>query len=160
MQITAAQPNELNEIMTIERAGFTPDEAATEAAMAERIAKIPDTFLVAHADGKIAGYIVGPAMTQRYISDDLFATLTANTPDAPYLAVLSLAVAPAMQGHGVGGALLDAFAARARAQGRKAISLTCLARLIPFYEAHGYVNEGMAASDHAGEVWTNMVQVL
>ena len=147
-------------IMTIEQAGFTPDEAASEAAMAQRIAVIPDTFLVAHDHGQVAGYIVGPAMTKRYISDDLFTALTTNSADAPYLAVFSLAVAPAQQGRGVGGALLDAFAKRARTQGRQAITLTCLERLVPFYEAHGYINEGMADSDHAGEVWLNMVREL
>ncbi|WDF81902.1 GNAT family N-acetyltransferase [Lacticaseibacillus pabuli] len=160
MQIHQAQPNELAQIMTIEHAGFTPDEAATEAAMRDRIVQIPDTFLVAEQNGQVTGYVVGPALTQRYITDDLFKTLTPNETSAPYLAILSLAVAPSAQGQGVGGQLLTAFAARARDQGRQAITLTCLKRLIPFYEAHGYVNEGIADSAHAGEVWYNMVQTL
>lgn len=155
-----AQASDLRQIMTIENAGFTPDEAATAASMAQRIVVIPDTFIVATEEERVLGYIVGPAITARYLSDDLFVHLTANDASAAYLSVLSLAVAPMAQGRGVGGQLLTAFADRARQQGRRGITLTCLKRLVPFYEAHGYVNEGVADSTHAGETWYNMVTAL
>lgn len=155
-----AQAADLQTIMTIENAGFTPDEAATEDSMRERIALIPDSFIVATESDQLLGYIVGPAIDVRYLYDELFAHLTANDAHAQYLSVLSLAVAPDAQGRGVGGQLLAAFAARARQQGRSGITLTCLKRLVPFYEAHGYVNEGVADSAHAGETWYNMVTEL
>lgn len=46
MQINFRQAalNDLDRIMVIEESGFTPEEAATREAMAERIAVIPDTF--------------------------------------------------------------------------------------------------------------------
>lgn len=60
--------------MAIENAGFTPEEAAAEAAMAERIRTIADSFIVARTSGgRIAGYVVGPVTAARYISDGLFA---------------------------------------------------------------------------------------
>ncbi|WP_155287900.1 GNAT family N-acetyltransferase [Lacticaseibacillus zhaodongensis] len=153
----APQATDLAAIMRIERAGFTPDEAASEESMAERIKVIPDTFIVAEKDGQLAGYIVGPAIGVRYLTDDLFAHLTPNAAADKALSVLSLAVDPDLRGQGVGGKLLTAFAARAKEQGRELISLTCLNRLVPYYVEHGYVNEGMAASTHAGEIWYNMI---
>lgn len=161
LNFAPARLTELGDIMAIERAGFSAAEAASREAMAERIKLIPDTFIVAHDEfGHVVGYIVGPASDQRYIRDDLFDRVVPNQQASPYLTVLSLAVSPKYQGQGVGGHLLHAFDKAARQQRRAAISLTCLAKLVPFYESHGYVNEGVAASKHAGETWYNMVRTL
>ncbi len=149
---------DLATIMTIERAGFSAEEAATENAMAERITLINDTFVVARNEkAEVIGYIVGPAFDQRYLTDDLYDELTPNDPKAPYQTVLSLAVAPDYHGQGLGSLLLSHLAEIAKAQHRQAITLTCLAELVPFYEKNGYQNEGISDSAHAGEIWYNMV---
>lgn len=158
--INPAQSQDLAQIMTIEKAGFTPAEAATEASMAERIRLISDTFLVAKDGDTVLGYIVGPAFDQRYLTDELFAQSTPNRPTDPYQTVLSLAVSPQHQQGGLGSQLLTALAQVARRQHRQAITLTCLQRLVPFYERNGYVNEGVSASAHAGETWYNLVLPL
>lgn len=82
------------------------------------------------------------------------------TVDDPYQTVLSLAVHPDFRGHGIGSQLLAELAQVAKAQGRVAITLTCLADLIPFYESNDYQNEGISASSHAGETWYNLVYPL
>ncbi|WP_127849566.1 GNAT family N-acetyltransferase [Lacticaseibacillus hulanensis] len=158
--IRAPRTDDLAAVMQIERAGFTPAEAASETSMAERIAVIPDTFFVAELDKVVAGFIVGPAIDRRYLTDDLFDHLTPNAPADDYAAVLSIAVAPSHRNEGLGSALLTAFAHRAKEQGRKLVSLTCLDRLMPYYEKNGYVNEGVAESTHAGEVWFNMTKII
>jgi len=160
LTITPAQPQDLSQIMTIENAGFSPAEAATEASMAERIRLIADTFLVAREGAEVLGYVVGPAFDQRYLTDELFDKSTPNNPADAYQTVLSLAVSPAHQKEGLGSQLLTALAQVARHQHRQAITLTCLARLVPFYERNGYVNEGVSASAHAGETWYNLVLPL
>ncbi len=156
----SAQLQDLPAIMVIENAGFTPEEAATEAAMRQRILAYPDTFIVAVEAGTLLGYIVGPAIDQRYLADDLFEHAVANSVSAPYQAVLSLAVAPKARHRRLGSHLLRALKQVAAAQHRQAITLTCLQRLVPFYEGNGYVNEGVSASSHAGEVWYNLVLTL
>jgi ribosomal protein S18 acetylase RimI-like enzyme len=160
--LRTAQPADLDAIMAIENAGFTPDEAATKASMQDRIAQYPDTFIVAVDHDQIIGYIVGPAYQERYLSDDLFGAAQPNlaADKAPYQTILSLAVAPQAQRRGLGGLLLAALQEIAEAQGRQAITLTCLQRLVPFYAANGYINEGVSASTHAGEQWFNMVLPL
>ncbi len=156
-----ARMDELVAIMVIEEAGFSPAEAATRTAMAERIRLYPDTFIVATDEAnQVVGYIVGPAFSQRYLTDELFEQSHANRRDDPYQTVLSLAVHPDFRGHGIGSHLLAELAQVAKAQSRVAITLTCLAGLIPFYESNGYQNEGISASSHAGETWYNLVYPL
>lgn len=155
-----AEPNQLDAIMAIENQGFTPDEAATRTSMAERINRISDTFIVAVQNQRVLGYIVGPASDERYLSDSLYEHLDANKPTDRYQTVLSLAVAKDARGQGLGSKLLAELARVAHAQHRKAITLTCLSKLVPFYERNGYVNEGVSASVHAGETWYNMVNEL
>lgn len=155
-----AQPVQLDAIMTIENQGFTPDEAATKASMAERIDRISDTFIVATLNQQVLGYVAGPAANTHYLSDDLYDHLEANDPTDRYQTVLSLAVAKNARGQGVGSKLLAELAKVAKLQHRQAITLTCLKKLVPFYEHNGYVNEGVSTSTHAGETWYNMVREL
>ncbi|KRN23556.1 GNAT family N-acetyltransferase [Lacticaseibacillus camelliae] len=155
-----ARPADLPGIMRIEHAGFTPAEAATETSMAARIAAYPETFITGWQGGRLVGYVVGPAITQRHLTDDLFETAHPNSPSAPYLAILSLAVAPTVRGQGIGSALLAQLAAVGRRQHRVGVTLTCLAALVPFYQRNGFVSDGQSASVHAGEVWYDMVQLL
>ncbi|KRM41440.1 GNAT family N-acetyltransferase [Lentilactobacillus parafarraginis] len=156
-----AKPTELAAIMRIEHTGFTPQEAATSAAMADRIRFYPDTFITAKTEtDQIAGYIVGPAFDHRYLTDELYEKAAPNNPSDPYQTVLSLVVDPAFQQQGIASQLLNQLAAVAIRQGRKAITLTCLAKLVSFYERNGYKNEGVADSDHANETWFNMVKTL
>lgn len=155
-----AQPDQLDAIMTIENQGFTPDEAATRTSMAERIKRISDTFIVATDHHQVLGYIVGPASNDRYLTDSLYDHLEANNQTDRYQTVLSLAVSPLARDQGLGSKLLSELAKVARSQNREAITLTCLQKLVPFYERNGYVNEGVSTSTHAGETWYNMVKVL
>lgn len=152
-----AKLSQLQEIMAIEMNGFSPAEAATKIAMADRIKLYPDTFIAANIDDKVAGYVVGPATDQRYLTDNLFDQSHPNRPNDPYLAILSLVVHPDYRGQGIAGQLLSHLATVGKAQHRSAITLTCLKKLIPFYEQHGYINEGVSTSQHANEIWYNMI---
>lgn len=160
LHFSTANLTDLDAIMRIEQAGFTPQEAASRSSMAARIIHYPDTFIVAQTGQTIAGYIVGPATSQSTITDDLFTTSQPNSAAAPYIAILSLAVAPDLQHHGIGRQLLAKMTDVARKQKRIAITLTCLQRLIPFYEHAGFHNDGQAVSTHAGEVWFNMTKAV
>jgi len=152
---------DLSRIMQIERAGFTAAEAASEAAMDERIRTINDTFIVARdASGTVIGFIVAAIISERYLHDELFAKSVPNPPHGGYCAILSLAVAPEQRGQGIAGQLLQALIATCRIARRDGITLTCLDALIPFYEKNGFTNEGISASQHAGEQWFNLVQDL
>jgi GNAT superfamily N-acetyltransferase len=65
-----------------------------------------------------------------------FGHVDAQTPE------LTLAVVPSRRGHGIGGELLDALLAQARADGFQALSLSAEKDQTDFYERHGFVPVG------------------
>lgn len=160
MYITHANLVDLNRLMEIEQAGFTPAEAASKAAMLQRINVIPDSFLVARDEKQVLGFVNGPVITQRYLSDNLFATVNPNPQKGGFQSILGLAVAPQFQQQHIASELLTQLAKIALDRQRVGMTLTCLARLVRFYEHNGYVDEGISSSTHGGEVWHNMVKIF
>lgn len=152
------QASDLERIMEIEDSGFSPEEAATKEAMKERIETINDSFILAVNESNFpVGYVVGPVIQERYLYDELFKQTTANPKTSGYQTILSLVTDPAYQKSGIASGLLAELAKVSRARQRTGITLTCLENLIPFYEKNGYKVEGISASQHAGEVWYDMV---
>lgn len=157
MIIRNARLEDLQDIITIERENFSAEEAASLEDMRARILTIPDTFLVAEIDGKICGYVEGPVISKRYLTDDLFCHVNQNPATGGFIAITSLSVAPDFKGQGIGMALLATMKDLAIAQKRMGISLTCHENLIPYYERNGFNDEGESESTHGGSSWFNMV---
>ena len=145
------------EILAIEQLNFPAAEAASSEVLKERIEQIPDPFLLAELHGELAGYIVGPAVQARYLTDDLFSNVGVNPSEGGFIAVQSLSIHPDFQRQGVGTLLLAALKETAVQQNRQGISLTCHDELIPYYEMSGFVHEGISDSTHGGTIWSNMV---
>ncbi|KXU15424.1 putative arylalkylamine n-acetyltransferase [Streptococcus oralis] len=152
--VTAA---DFEEILAIEQANFPPAEAASPKALKERIERISDSFLVAEIEEKLVGYIVGPAVFSRHLTDNSFETVVSNPDQQGYIAVQSLSIHPDFQGQGLGTLLLAALKETVRAQERQGISLTCPDYLISFYEMNGFQDEGLSESVQGGETWYDMV---
>jgi ribosomal protein S18 acetylase RimI-like enzyme len=160
MNIRPVRKEDLEQLIVLENAGFTPEEAATRQAFINRIETIFDTFLVAEDRDKIVGYVNGPVIPVPFITDDLFETTKANPDNGGYQSILGIVVAPDYQGKGMAGELLCAFENQAREKARSTMTLTCRQSLIPFYEKNGYVNQGIAESQHGGIQWFNMDKTL
>lgn len=102
---------------------------------------------------------MGPAVGARYIEDEMFVETPTNLPRGGHQLVFTLAVSPLARHQQIGSQLLTALAEKAQADGRTSMALTCLERLIPFYERNGFINQGVANSEHAGETWYNLEKV-
>jgi len=157
IRIRQADLSDWEEILAIEQLNFPAAEAAGSEVIKERIEQIPDTFLLAELHGQLAGYIVGPAVQERYLTDGLFSKVGANPQEGGFVAVQSLSVHPDFQRQGVGTLLLAALKETAVQQNRQGISLTCHDELIPYYEMNGFVYEGISDSTHGGAVWSDMI---
>lgn len=157
MLIRHASVQDWEEIVRIEATNFPPAEAATPKDLQKRIKCLSDTFLVAEINQQVAGYIVGPAVEQRYLSDNLFHEVCDNPVQGGFIALTSLSVSPTFQKQGVGTALLAAMKDLAVAQKRQGITLTCHDYLIGYYEYNGFSDEGESASEHGGGRWYNLV---
>ncbi|SDQ25143.1 Predicted N-acetyltransferase YhbS [Streptococcus equinus] len=157
MIIRNVRLEDLEAIVAIERKNFSAQEAASQEDMKERILTIPDTFLVAELDGEICGYIEGPVIGQRYLTDDLFHHVVENPKQGGFIAITSLSVAPDFKNQGIGMALLATMKDLAVARKRTGLTLTCHEQLIPYYERNGFIDEGESDSTHGGSTWFNMV---
>ena len=158
MEFRNVTKEDLPTLIELENKGFTPQEAATPEAIEQRIEIISDTFIVAERESEIAGYINGPVIPQKYITDDLFETIRPNPNIGGYLSVLGLVVSEKYQNQGLGGQLLNQFENIARKHARFGVTLTCRDTLVPFYKKYGYINEGLSESQHAGVQWYNLVK--
>lgn len=163
MIIRRVTMDDLEEVVNLESAAFKMTKEQTRNDMVGRIENYPDTFLVAQEDGKVIGHIFGPAFNKRYIEDELYFENHPNQKDDCYQMVLSLAVLPEYRKQGVATKLIEAMTQEARKQNRQAISLTCLTKLIKFYEKRGFHNEGKTSDDipdPTGVTSVNMIRAL
>lgn len=160
VEIRQVQMNDLDRLVVIENQGFTPEEAASKEAFIRRISKIADTFLVATIDEEVVGFVNGPVVDALYITDDLFADIKPNAATGGVQSILGIAVEESYRNRGIAKKLLKAIEDIATAQQRTAISLTCKAHLIGFYESCGYENHGESDSQHGGVHWYNLIKKL
>lgn len=152
------KPSDIDAIMHIETTDFAENEVLSKASMMERIELISDTFIVARTtDETVIGYITGPVTEGRYLSDICFEHSESNPKSGGFQKVISLAINPEYQGLGIATALLQQLENEARIKTREGLSLTCHDYLIPYYEKHGFTNEGLSESKLGGEIWYNMV---
>lgn len=157
IHVRNGKESDLETLLSIENEAFSREEAASREAFAERIARIPDTFIVAEKEGRIAGYVNGPIILYPYITDDLFKKIRKNPPKGGFQSILGLAVADHARGEGVASLLMGKLKELALQNEREGITLTCKRELIPFYEKLGFANHGLSQSQYAGLAWYNMI---
>lgn len=160
MEITKVTLKDLPEIVRIENLGFTPEEAGTKEQYQDRIEKLQDTFLIARINEQVAGFVVGPAVKEKFVEDWMYKNTPKNLPTGGNQIIFTIAVDPKFRGHSIGSKLLKAMEDNARKAQRESISLTSLEKNLPFYLKNGFKNLGVADSEHAGETWYNLVKEL
>ena len=160
LSIRKARREDLAALYAIESACFPPEQGAEQETIRRRLEAYPGHILVALEEGRAVGHIMGPVIDLPYIEDPMFADETCHGEDHPHQAVFSLAVLPQAQRQGVGGALLRAFIAQAREEGRESVTLTCLEEKVPYYARFGFEDRGVGESLHGGVSWHNMVLPL
>ena len=134
MEITKVTLTDLPEIVRIENLGFTPEEAGTKEQYQDRIEKLQDTFLVARIDDQVAGFVVGPAVKEKFVEDWMYENTPKNLPTGGNQIIFTIAVDPKFRGHSIGSKLLKAMEDNAKKAQRESISLTSLEKNLPFYK--------------------------
>ena len=159
MKIRQARFSDLDRILEIELENFSLEEAIPRSVFEAHLREIQTSFLVAEKEGRVLGYIEGPVVLHRHLQDQSF---TEEVEDhshrsGGYISVTCLSIAKEAQALGVGKRLLTALKEVAVEQESERINLKCHDYLIPYYEKHGFVNEGISQSNFAGETWYDMV---
>ena len=147
LNIRTVKMDDLDAIVELESSAFHMSEEMTRKDMIGRIENYPDTFLVAQVDGKVVGHVFGPVSKERYIKDELYFKNQPNNAQYHYQTILSLATNQEYRKQGIASALIEELCKIAQSQDRRAITLTCLPKLVHFYEKRGFINEGKTSDD-------------
>lgn len=155
-------PQEADQTVSIELICFPPHEACSEKMMKERVAMVPDLFLVAvdKETAKIAGFLNGIATNEDSFRDEFFSDARLHDPAGKNVMLLGLDVLPEYRGQGLAKEIMFRYLHREGERGRKMVTLTCLPSKIKMYEKMGYQNKGISASTWGGEQWYEMSHMM
>ena len=147
-EFRSINPDEVEQAIAIEQICFPPNEACSPKAMTERIAKVPQLFLVAidKSTGKLAGFLNGVATDEEKFRDEFFTDIDLCDENGKNVMLLGLDVLP-----------VYCYSQREKANGRKKLFLTCLEQKVEMYKKFGLQDLGIADSTWGGEEWHEMV---
>lgn len=153
---------ETKQAIVIEEICFPPNEACSPKMMRERIAAVPDLFLVAvdKKNGKVAGFLNGIATDEDKFRDEFFKDADLHNPAGANVMLLGLDVLPEYRGQGLATEIVKQYITREQAKNRKVLFLTCLDDKVKMYEKMGFVNQGISNSTWGGEAWYDMSYTL
>ena len=158
-EFRSIHPDEVEQAIAIEQICFPPNEACSPKAMTERIAKVPQLFLVAidKSTGKLAGFLNGVATDEEKFRDEFFTDIDLCDENGKNVMLLGLDVLPEYRGQGLARELVYRYSQREKANGRKKMFLTCLEQKVEMYKKFGLQDLGIADSTWGGEEWHEMV---
>lgn len=156
------RPEEAEQAAEIERICFPPNEACSREMMLDRVAKVPELFLVAvdKDTGKIAGLLNGISTDEYSFRDEFFVDANLHNPEGKNVMLLGLDVLPQYRRQGLARELMHQYLRRERENGKCALVLTCLKSKVKMYEKMGFQDEGIANSSWGGEQWHEMRCVI
>lgn len=154
------KPEETQQAIDMEQICFPPNEACSPERMRERIARAPEVFLVAEdrETGKLAGCINGLSTKETVFRDEFFLDAGLYDPDGKNIMLLGVDVLPEYRRQGLAQAMMEEYARREHAKGRKKLLLTCLDSKVGMYEKFGFTDLGLANSTWGGEEWHEMTR--
>lgn len=155
-------PGEADQAAVIEEICFPPHEACSEKMMLDRVATVPELFLVAvdRESGKIAGFLNGLATDEEKFRDEFFVDARLHDPAGRNVMLLGLDVLPEYRRQGLAREIVSRYAGRESKRGRKMLLLTCLEAKVGMYEGMGFEDMGMSESAWGGEQWHEMRRML
>ena len=142
--IRQATLSDLDEMLAIEEANFSAEEAVSRQSLEESIRKSAGTFLVARDENQLVGYILGEAQSLH----------------PKWIAIKSLTIHPDHRGQGLG-TLLLASLKQVAVEGRvRCLRLTCPDDLLSYFEMNGFVEEVTESHYGSGSerhlIWANL----
>ena len=156
MELRTATMEDLPAITAVEAVCFPAAEAAPEAAFRDRLAVYPNHFWLLEDGDRLVGFVNGMTTDAPELTDEMYERAGLHTEDGAWQMIFGVATLPEYRSQGCAGRLLRHVIARAEAEGRRGLVLTCKERLVPYYAKFGFVDEGVSQSEHGGAVWHGM----
>lgn len=154
--IRNATTDDLDEIARIEGLCFPKEEAATKESFAGRLLNYPEHFWLLFEDDLLISFIDGFVTNERNLKDEMYDSPDMHDETGDWQMIFGINTIPEYRRRGHASELIKHVIKEAKAQGKKGVVLTCKEKLIPFYEKHGFINEGISSSVHGNTVWYQM----
>ena len=140
--IRQATSSDLDEMLAIEEANFSSEEALSRQSLEKSIRKTADTFLVARDENQLVGYILGAELSGTH------------TQTSVSLEIKRLAIHSDHRRQGLGTLLLASLKQMAVEGGVKCLRLTCPDDLLSYFEMNDFVEEGVPENHYgSGSGW-------
>ncbi|MCF0259834.1 MAG: GNAT family N-acetyltransferase [Erysipelotrichaceae bacterium] len=153
LDIHNASIKDLDRIYELETACFSPAEAATYEALKQRLEVFPNHFWLLERDGELVAMVNGMTTNNEKLEDRMYRDASLHNEDGKYQMMFGVETRPDQRRKGYASILMKEAIKDCRNDSRKGVILTCKEEHIPFYEKLGFVNKGVADSNHANEVW-------
>ena len=145
--IRQATLSDLDEMLAIEEANFSAEEAVSRQSLEECIRKSAGTFLVARDENQLVGYVLGALVSRSYTQTSL------------NLEIKRVAIHPDHRGQGLGTLLLASLKQVAVEGGVKCLRLTCPDDFLSYFEMNGFVEEEVPEALYASSSEWNLIWV-
>mgnify|MGYP000987858675 FL=1 len=139
--------SDLDEILAIEEANPSSEEAFSRQSLEECIRKSAGTFLVARDENQLVGYVLGALVSRSYTQTSL------------NLEIKRVAIHPDHRGQGLGTLLLATLKQVAVEEGVKCLRLTCPDDFLSYFEMNGFVEEEVPEALYASSSEWNLIWV-
>ena len=145
--IRQATLSDLKEILAIEEANFSSEEAVSRQSLEECIRKSAGTFLVARDENQLVGYVLGALVSRSY------------TQTSGNLEIKRVAIHPDHRGQGLGTLLLAALKQVTVELDYQGILLQSPDELLSYFEMNGFVEEEVPEALYASSSEWNLIWV-
>ena len=145
--IRQATLSDLDEMLAIEEANFSAEEAVSRQSLEECIRKSAGTFLVARDENQLLGYVLGAVGSG------------SDTQTSLNLEIKRVAIHPNHRGQGLGTLLLATLKQVVVEGGVKCLRLTCPDDLLSYFEMNGFVEEEVPEALYASSSEWNLIWV-
>jgi acetyltransferase, GNAT family len=143
--IRQATLSDLDEMLAIEEANFSSEEAVSRQSLEESIRKSAGTFLVARDENQLVGYVLGALVSETHTQALL------------NLEIKRLAVHPDHRRQGLGTLLLASLKQAAVEEGVKCLRLTCPDDFLSYFEMNGFIEEEVPEAQYASSSEWNLI---
>ena len=145
--IRQATLSDLDEMLAIEEANFSSEEAVSRQFLEESIRKSAGTFLVAKDENQLVGYVLGAEVSETHTQALL------------NLEIKRISIHTDHRGQGLGTLLLASLKQAAVEGGVRCLRLTCPDDFLSYFEMNGFIEEEVPEAQYASSSEWNLIWV-
>ena len=157
MDIRHAKPDDTERLAQIEALSYPEQEGASKESIGRRILAFPDCFwILEDNEGNIVSFINGMITDSTDLADEMYDNPQMHNPNGKWQMLFSVVTTPEHRQKGYASILLRQMISDSRTRGLSGVVLTCKEKLVGFYSAFGFINEGVSESVHGNVTWYQM----